>query len=84
MTHRQGVGVLPMAIFFLLFVMAVTDAYFLKATYQPLGYWVATWSRKYPIWLLFFVFFLGALLGHLFTKPDILDFSAWPPRLNLP
>jgi len=82
MSPRQGAGVVSIVIFTLLFLMTATDAYFLKRTAFPLGYWVSKWTRAYPFWLLFFALVLGAMLGHFFTKPLILD--GWPPHWVVP
>jgi hypothetical protein len=81
MSPRHGAGVVAIAIFSMLLLMTTTDAFFLLRTRFPLGYWVGKWARTYSSWLLFFSFVLGAMLGHFFTKPYILD---WPLRLNLP
>ena len=66
-----GTGVVATSVFVLLAVVAFSDAWFTSRTWGPLGYWVAEWSRRYPLWVVFFSFFLGALVGHFFTKPPI-------------
>jgi hypothetical protein len=66
-----GTGVVAASVFILLAVVALSDAWFTHRKWGPLGYWVAEWSRRYPLWVLFFSFFAGALVGHFFTKPPI-------------
>jgi len=66
-----GIGVVSAVVFFLGALIFGTDAYFAGRKFGTLGQWVVEWGRAYPFWVLFFSFFLGALLGHLFTKPPL-------------
>jgi hypothetical protein len=69
-----GMAVVAGVVFLFLGLVFGTDAYFAKRGYGSLGRWVMEWSRLYPAWVFFFSFFVGALLGHLFTKPPFIDF----------
>jgi len=69
-----GIGVVAAVVLLFLALVFGTDAWFAKRGYGSLGKWVMEWSRTYPLWVLFFSFFLGALLGHLFTKPPLFGF----------
>lgn len=66
-----GTGIVGAMVLFLGALIFGTDAYFARRKFGTLGQWVVDWSREYPVWVLFFSFILGALLGHLFTKPPI-------------
>jgi len=69
-----GIGIVAAVVFFFIGLVFATDAWFAERGYGSLGRWVMEWSRVYPLWVFFFSFFLGALLGHLFTKPPLFGF----------
>src|SRR5438067_8039718 len=69
MSHRAGVVVIPFVLFMLLSFQTGVDAIFTHYRWRPLGHHVATWAKRYPLWLLLFSTVLGALLGHFFAKP---------------
>ena len=69
-----GMALVAAVVFLFLALVFGTDAVFARRGYGSLGRWVMEWSRLYPAWVLFFSFFVGALLGHLFTKPPLIDF----------
>ena len=68
-----SIGLVAAIVFSFLALVFGTDALFTARGYGSLGRWVMEWSRIYPIWVLFFSLFIGALLGHLFTKPPLVD-----------
>jgi Na+/H+ antiporter NhaD/arsenite permease-like protein len=67
----RGIGIVAAVLFLLLAIAFFVDAVFESNQWDPLGYWIMRWSRVYPAWVFFFSLVLGALVGHLFTKPEI-------------
>lgn len=67
-----GMGVVGALIFMLLALVVASDAWFTWRNWKPLGFWVAKWSQRYPLWVFFFSLVLGAMVGHFFTKPPVL------------
>jgi Na+/H+ antiporter NhaD/arsenite permease-like protein len=66
-----GIGIVAAVVFLLLAIAFIVDARFELRNWDPLGYWIMRWSREYPAWVFFFSLVLGAMVGHLFTKPEI-------------
>jgi len=67
----RGIGIVASIVFLLLAIAFIIDAAFELKRWDPLGYWIMRWSREYPAWVFFFSLVLGAMAGHLFTKPEI-------------
>ena len=66
-----GMGFVAASVFVLLALVVISDAWYTHRNWRPLGYWVARWSRQYPVWVFLFSSILGAMVGHFFTKPPL-------------